>query len=277
MAAYAFIKKNKKKLLLLLFLVLIVPFLFVKRLARPEISGNILDFQGQPIQGCKVGETLTDENGYYRLPAKTYQTFFIPELLYLEAPPLFVHEHIRKDGYNEEDIHVFHRYGGGLSSKTKWKLDPIHLRKTGEKVEVSRVLNGKWKISMSPESDTLFLIRANLVNNSTLRLYDFFSEYRKYTSNSSRNDKRQTLPDGIADREIEVEFKDKSMKFNKIIQYDREDRDKTIDTISGIGTWKTDNEHIKFITQDGDLEGSYKVLKDHLHYLQLKRVQQNNR
>lgn len=42
----------------------------VSRMARPIITGRVLDYQGNPIEKCQVGEVFTDKKGYFRLPEK---------------------------------------------------------------------------------------------------------------------------------------------------------------------------------------------------------------
>ena len=36
----------------------------VSRMARPIITGRVLDYQGNPIEKCQVGEVFTDKKGY---------------------------------------------------------------------------------------------------------------------------------------------------------------------------------------------------------------------
>ena len=35
----------------------------VSRMARPIITGRVLDYQGNPIEKCQVGEVFTDKQG----------------------------------------------------------------------------------------------------------------------------------------------------------------------------------------------------------------------
>jgi len=39
----------------------------VTTLIRPETKGTILDFNGNPISNCRVGETITDKSGSFTL------------------------------------------------------------------------------------------------------------------------------------------------------------------------------------------------------------------
>ena len=47
----------------------------VSRMSRPIITGRVLDYQGNPIEHCQVGEVMTDKQGYFRLPERRYHEF----------------------------------------------------------------------------------------------------------------------------------------------------------------------------------------------------------
>ena len=59
----------------------------VSRMARPIITGRVLDYYGNPIAQCQVGEVQTDGQGYFTIPEKRYYEFtFIGN----EAPAVHV-------------------------------------------------------------------------------------------------------------------------------------------------------------------------------------------
>lgn len=45
----------------------------VSRLRRPELSGTIMDYDKNPIEGCAVGKTSTDRNGKFSLSELEYE------------------------------------------------------------------------------------------------------------------------------------------------------------------------------------------------------------
>jgi len=79
-------------------------------MARPIITGRVLDYQGNPIEKCQVGEVFTDKKGYFRLPEKRYHEF---PFIGFEAPPVYVSEEVKKEGYEPDVIVMMSRYGGG--------------------------------------------------------------------------------------------------------------------------------------------------------------------
>ena len=82
----------------------------VSRMARPIITGRVLDYQGNPIEKCQVGEVFTDKKGYFRLPEKRYHKF---TFIGFEAPPVYISEEVKKEGYEPDVIVMMSRYGGG--------------------------------------------------------------------------------------------------------------------------------------------------------------------
>ena len=47
----------------------------------------------------------------------------------MEAPPLFIHEIVRKKGYIKDTINLFSTYGGGARKGVHWKMDTVFLVK----------------------------------------------------------------------------------------------------------------------------------------------------
>lgn len=107
-------------------------------MARPIITGRVLDYQGNPIEKCQVGEVFTDKKGYFRLPEKRYHEF---TFIGFEAPPVYVSEEVKKEGYEPDAIVMMSRYGGGNRRGTVWLANDIYLRRVGEKITLKEVLD----------------------------------------------------------------------------------------------------------------------------------------
>lgn len=123
--------QHYKKIYPLLFL-LIIAFVcqscLTSRCKRPQIVGYIYDsISGKPIENCKVGENLTDVNGYFQLKELRYSQF---TFVGYEAPPLIVNEAISKEGYDKKHIELFNRFGGGIRKGSIHNADTIFLKRT---------------------------------------------------------------------------------------------------------------------------------------------------
>jgi hypothetical protein len=105
--------------------------------------GVIVDFDGNPIQNCTVGSGKTDMNVHFELPEIRKNTF-LTELFVMEAPPVFVSENIHKNGYEDKEIQIFDRYGGGAPKGTRRNLDTIYLKETSYKL-----LQHSWMVKWS--------------------------------------------------------------------------------------------------------------------------------
>ncbi|AWK05923.1 hypothetical protein HYN56_17505 [Flavobacterium crocinum] len=100
----------------------------VNRCKRPQITGYVYDAETkQPIENCKVGETLSNQNGYFSLNEKRYHqfTFFA-----FEAPTLSVNEPVNKEGYESQHIQFMQPFGGGMKKGALHKMDTLYLKKT---------------------------------------------------------------------------------------------------------------------------------------------------
>lgn len=106
-------------------------------MARPIITGRVLDYYGNPIEHCQVGEVMTDKQGYFRLPERRYHEF---TFIGFEAPPVHVSEQVSKEGYESDMIVMWDRYGGGASKGTVWDVHDIYLKKIDQKITMERVL-----------------------------------------------------------------------------------------------------------------------------------------
>ena len=140
-------------------------------MARPIITGRVLDYQGNPIEKCQVGEVFTDKKGYLRLPEKRYHEF---TFIGFEAPPVYVSEEVKKEGYESDMIVMWNPYGGGASKGTVWTANDIYLRRVGEKITLKEVLDNTEREVVYTEDGQLmgFLCTDTRDIPSTSRVYD---------------------------------------------------------------------------------------------------------
>ncbi|MFC4390165.1 hypothetical protein [Flavobacterium quisquiliarum] len=90
--------------------------------------GYIYDSETKlPIANCKVGETLSQQNGYFSLDEKRYHQF---TFFGFEAPTLMVNEPINKEGYESQQINFMQTFGGGMKKGALHKMDTLYLKKT---------------------------------------------------------------------------------------------------------------------------------------------------
>jgi hypothetical protein len=88
----------------------------------------VIDGRGQPIAYVQVGETQTNQNGDFQLKEQRYSAFLLKEIMYMEAPPVFVQETVTKPGYQSCSLQYFNRFGGGQRKGGKWQLGKIILQ-----------------------------------------------------------------------------------------------------------------------------------------------------
>ena len=260
------------KTYLLLLLVIILPTSCISRLSRPEITGRILDFNGKPVENCIVGETKTDTNGYFRLPAKTHSAFILTELFIMEAPALMVNFNISKQGYELDRFEYFSGHGGGLSKDTKWNLDKIYLKKIGETVDINKIFKDNWKLSFTKSKDTLYLVSENLdMRFATMKNQEFYSQYNFNITNYGKPNWKKALPDDVASREIKLQIQDKNLNIDVLNTYLV--KDKKDESLRYLGNWNLAKDSVMtFKTSYNDLNGNFKVLKSDLFFLQLKKL-----
>ncbi len=85
----------------------------ISRLERPRLTGFIYDAKSKdPLAGVTVGETVTDNKGYYDLPELRYWSYF--PFIFLEPAPVVVKEPIEKSGYRSTEIDIVNPSGGGV-------------------------------------------------------------------------------------------------------------------------------------------------------------------
>ena len=143
----------------------------VSRMARPIITGRVLDYYGNPIAQCQVGEVMTDKQGYFRLPERRYHEF---TFIGFEAPPVHVSEPVSKEGYESDMIVMWDRYGGAVSKGTVWTANDIYLRRVGEKTPLKEVMDNVERQVVYTEDGQLmgFLCTDTRDIPSTLRVND---------------------------------------------------------------------------------------------------------
>lgn len=139
----------------------------VSRLARPAITGTILDYQNKPVAGFKIGEeTVTDANGKFYLKEIRYSKFFIPEMFYMEAPPIHYQEELKKEGFLTYNIEGFNRYGGGRAKGAIDNLDTIYVKRINEILKPEDLIFTNWKFAANKSLDTLYGINKNFRENN---------------------------------------------------------------------------------------------------------------
>lgn len=99
----------------------------VSRTARPIIKGYVYDAETKtPLRGCMVGNTFTDNRGYYEMKEKRYLQFTTPGT---EAPPVMLRERVIMEGYQPDSLFSLHLYGGGMPKGASWIMDTIFMKK----------------------------------------------------------------------------------------------------------------------------------------------------
>ncbi len=133
----------------------------ISRLSRPAITGYIYNYDNNPVAGCKVAETETDEQGYFYLKEKRINRFFLTEMLSMEAPPVFFTLDIEKEGYQYYQNDFFQRHGGGRRKGALDNLDTLYIKRTDEQIPIERYLYEDWTFSANKNLDTLYGINKN--------------------------------------------------------------------------------------------------------------------
>ena len=99
----------------------------VSRMARPVLTGVVVDQQGLPLPYVRVGEAITDSNGRFYLKEIRYNRFFLTELFVMEAPPVHVEALVSKAGFKTDTIRLHSPFGGGAPRGTRWTVDTLSL------------------------------------------------------------------------------------------------------------------------------------------------------
>ncbi|WP_316795504.1 hypothetical protein [Pedobacter agri] len=243
----------------------------ISRLARPEISGTILDYDNNPVVGCAVGETFTRQDGSFLLPEKRYYKFILSEIFMSEGPPLYVNESVEKKGFITDAITIFHKWGGGQSKGAKMSFGTVYLKKRNQVINVdSLLMKGDWQLAISKSADTIYMLRENYKNLcKTDNCATFENKYASLTDSYYDTSRLKNLPIGILRRSIDVQFSAQH-KLNAQIctEYANVDHaspridNKLADTVLGSGSWKAIGHSIKLSVQEIQLISGQFALSD---------------
>lgn len=106
----------------------------VNRCKRPQITGYVYDAETkQPIENCKVGETVSQSNGSFLLKEKRYHQF---TFFGFEAPTIAVNESVKKEGYQIQNIQFIIPHGGGAKKGASHIADTLYLKKDKTKIDL---------------------------------------------------------------------------------------------------------------------------------------------
>lgn len=227
----------------------------VSRLIRPSLTGTIVDFDGNPIENCTVGSVKTDKEGYFKLAEIRKNRFFFTEVFAMEAPPVFVSENIQKDGYEDEHIEIFHKYGGGLPKGTQWNLDSIHLKKSSFD-DYAKLLQNSWVAVDVADENALYLLRHNFKERCKTEKCNIISNKIYPYINKSPGDTIATS--------THLNLKENGqMDVVKILYYGNKSSlapdFKANDTLRTQGKWLLDSNHLQLFSDLKELDGIYIV------------------
>ncbi|MBC8988106.1 hypothetical protein H9X96_20320 [Pedobacter sp. N36a] len=264
------------KLKILLLLLLVVSFSScVSRLARPAISGVIVDYDKKPVADCRVGETTTDKNGKFYLTEKRYNKFLLSEMMVMEAPPIWVMEPITKEGFKSDAITFSNPRGGGQAKGAKYQIDTIFLKKVNQQFDVERLLADKtWNLSYTKNADTIYMVSPKFNEwCKTENCHAFYNSYEVLTDNYYHSNSKN-LTGGVIKRFIEVRFNaDHSGQLQQVQHYMHtyEGPNKPIDTLKTNINWTFKKpELIRFvIPQRAEISHPYKIAMLDLYHMML--------
>lgn len=113
----------------------------ISRLSRPEMRGVVVDEHQQPLANVQVGETLTNMHGEFKLPEQRYWAFLLKEIMYTEAPPVYVRENVIKVGYTPCHLEYWSRYGGGSRKGAQYVVGTIQLIPIAQQIHLETAAN----------------------------------------------------------------------------------------------------------------------------------------
>ncbi|WAC42589.1 hypothetical protein [Pedobacter sp. SL55] len=250
----------------------------ISRLRRPEITGVIVDYAKNPIANCKVGEVVTDNNGRFKLPEQRYNAFLLSEMFVMEAPPLMVWEPVEKEGFVNDAVLIYSKWGGGQRKGAKTVIDTIFLKRINQTFDVSALLkNSDWQLGFTKKADTLFLVKNGFKDwCKTDRCSPFYGEFQALTDNYYSGAKN--LPEGMIRRTIAVRFNDEKspLKINMICEYKSsfEGPNRPPDTTNTKGSYQVLN-NTKMIFDAGkikQLTGKYNISEVDLYQMKLTKT-----
>ncbi len=240
----------------------------VSRLGRPELTGFIVDFNKTPIKNCKVGETITDKNGYFVLSEQRYKQFWITEFFKLEAPPVFISELVEKDGYETKVIYDFNLFGGSLPKGTKYHLDTIYLKSKTTTVDIQKLMIDKWEITTNQTKDMVYMKKWNFGELcQTMKCREFNHDFVK-NAGTQHNLNDKLSPNSILRKDIRVHFMENgSLKLTQKIQYLNKK-----DSLTIKGKWFIkDNSNITITSDFDELNGVFCFDEVEYEYIKLKK------
>ncbi len=252
----------------------------VSRLRRPGLYGTIADFEGNPVTNCTVGETKTDENGYFRLPEIRYRQFLLTEMFQMEAPPLFIFEVIDKKGYVPKEIVAFSSFGGGARKGAEWNLDTIHLKKEDQKP--INTLVKQWRIHAYNTSDTLYFLKDEHRGCMDRKCGDIHNKRKAYNAVhlSSLGNSDSAVPVMLKHFDALVAPENK-FKIYRVTAY--EDNEQGIialkfqDSVHTEGSWQLNDSLLQLKSAIPELNGSFKAGEFDYHYMTWIRTVPNTR
>jgi len=243
----------------------------VTTLIRPETKGTILDFNGNPISNCRVGETITDKSGSFTLSQIVNRGIRIQLMncpVFFERP-----EPVNKEGYEEKWIYPF--------SVNK---DTIYLKKQNANFNFQKIVEDTWMVSSTKKSDTIYMIKYNVKNiyaPKTRGFSDFIFKYKQCESSDFNPFGLKNLPEGVFRKSIKIDFNSNGIfQTEKTIQYADKYGHKTTkvnDTILSRGKWYSiDDQTIYLQSQFSELNGIYKISDFDYEYIELRKTIANN-
>lgn len=248
----------------------------ISRLSRPEITGTIVDYDKKPIKDCKVGETITDNDGHFTLPERRYNAFLLSEMMVMEAPPLFVFEPIEKEGFENDVISMSHPFGGGKPKGAKSPIDTIFLKKKNQQFDVTKMLNNSnWKLAYTKNADTIYMVKDGFDNwCKTDRCGGFLMDYKVLTDNYFYSS-AMNLPEGMIKRFTDIKFSktNSAIRVQQIRQYNSTFDGPNIppDTLKTSGFWKLKRDSLITFNIDKmkPISGDFKISDIDLYQLKL--------
>ncbi|WP_316751855.1 hypothetical protein [Pedobacter gandavensis] len=250
----------------------------ISRLARPAISGVIVDYDKNPVADCRVGETVTDKNGSFYLKELRYNKFLLSEMMIMEAPPLHVDEPIVKAGFVSDAIILHNPRGGGQAKGAKYQIDTIFLKRTNQQFDLAALLvNKDWKLSYTKNADTIYMLRSGFAEwCKTDKCRKFFNDYEALTDNYYHSNSKN-LSAGVIKRFIDLKFEgDHSGRLQLVKHYKStfEGPNKESDTLNTRFKWALVNtDVIQFkVPQQTEISYSYQVASIDLYQMMLVKL-----
>lgn len=257
-----------KKLAVLIIAILMLSSC-ISRLIRPSLTGTIVGFDGNPIENCTVGSVKTDKDGYFKLAEIRKNRFFFTEVFAMEAPPVFVSENIHKDGYEDEKIEIFHKYGGGLPKGTQWNLDTIHLKESSFD-DYAKLLQNSWVAVDIVDENEIYLLRSNFkVLCKTAKCNAISNKLYSYNAK---------LPQDTIAKRIHMNLMENGqMEVVKILHYGNKSSSspdfKEDDTLRSQGKWFYKSNNLLLRSDLEEIDGKYIVSEAEYEYVILGRFE----